>query len=61
MDGWHVKAHPNGCNDGTCPTVWEHVDGRARIRGYDVADLSRELDIEIDAPTWAVLKVQLRP
>ena len=61
MDEWTVVAHPNGCNDGTCPTIWEDGAGRARIRGADPADPSREVDIEIDAPTWAVLKAQLRP
>lgn len=61
MEEWTVVAHPNGCNDGTCPTIWENQAGRARIRGADAADPSREVDIEIDASTWAVLKVQLRP
>ncbi len=59
MDEWTVVAHANGCNDGTCPTIWE--DGAGRAAGADPADPSREVDIEIDAPTWAVLKAQLRP
>lgn len=48
------------CRDGNCPTIWRHQQtGAVRVRGYDPADPSRELDVDIPAAAWAMIRADL--
>lgn len=48
------------CPDGDCPTFFVDDDsGDVIVRGYDPADLDRELDVRIPAASWAHLVGQL--
>lgn len=58
-DRWTVVAHTSRCDDGDCPTIWQHTDGRARVRGTDPTT-GQETDVVIDAESWAHMRAQLR-
>lgn len=55
-----VIAHSAGCNDGSCPTIWQDTEtGDVLIRGYTSPDSSVEADVRIPASDWAYLLAQL--
>ncbi len=56
---YRLLAHGD-CWDGNCPTFFvDDNTGNVIVRGYDTADPTRELDVQIPAATWAHLVAQL--
>lgn len=50
----------SSCNDGDCPTFFvDDETGDVHVRGYDLADSTRELDVAIPAAAWTRLISEL--
>ncbi len=55
---YRLLAHSD-CTDGSCPTFFVNSVGDVRVRGYDPADPTREIDVDIPAAKWSALMANM--